>query len=216
MRLSVFALMVTIPCFAATITTNQCASGPQIACSASASITGFGTNSIAATASASVVPYFGIGSGYANAAVSATGVTAGPVRSGVVVFYSYFLNDVAAVAGQGSASLTLGITSCSGFDPFDCHLRPPGGHESGNDYWAPFTLGVPFAIAASAGTIYGEADARLRFSIFEQLFDGLVIPGAPAIVQDANVPEPTPAGILGIGLLTMFAVRRRRAGKSRI
>jgi hypothetical protein len=196
MRRIILLLIATLPAFASTIT--------------NATISGLGTNTISASATAAYFSGFGNsdpGSISASALVNA--MTLGPVRNGFI-----------EITGSGSGDSGSGNGSVGSYS-FGCGFScSPANDFNGTPL--PFTLGVPFQIDVGAfASLFGQGSGTIsfQFSLFESFvpYPGFAaLPGASvAIFDPPAVPEPAAIllGGTGLALLTLGRMLQRRSSR---
>jgi hypothetical protein len=186
---------------------------PGVTASSSFSESGLGTNTITATAGASVNPAVGSTSpvsflsaaGTASATWTETFFTAGPVRPGTIQFT---LNtdgnnqDGTSFAFAGIGTWSASLTNAS-----------PGICTGCGTFTMPFTLGATFTVELQAfdtntadGNAVGggEDSSSLAFSVFD-------VNGAPVAVN--ATPEPAALSYFGPGLVfLLIGVAAKRRG----
>ena len=192
-------LIVSLPIFANTFT--------------SADISGFGTNTITATA---VVSYLGADFGDPSTLETSQqliGTTVGPLRWGIIELTASGTSEF----GGGTADVGEYSFGCA---PIGCY---PVGFVNGSPF--PFLLGAPFEVNvttfASNNIGMGSAEMSFQFSLFEAVSIpgfAMPVPGASVTIFDpppGSIPEPATFASFSLGLLSLTIVHRARRGKYR-
>lgn len=215
--LTLFALLA-MPLSANSISIVNNCTGNDV-CTASGSVSGFGTTVFSAVLTA-MGNNITLGNdpgpgGSGSVTIDETGMTDGPVRAGFIEF-SYGPTGTAS-SGAASAAGSFSVGAVTGTVPGEVGVPLPLDGQ-----FEPFTLGEEFDITSSVSFLvpatpldqYGSAEVDFSFSLFEAvtLGNGSTFAGAAVTIEDPpTVPEP---GTIWTVALALALLAARRAASS--